>query len=344
MKISVLTIFPEMFDDFQREPVIARAVRRRALELDVVDIRSFAGGSFRHIDDDTYGGGAGMVMRAEPVLDALAAVTDPPPRKAPGAGIADESGAAGGRTNAGSAGEGSTGKSGADGGRTNAGSADEGSTGESGADGGRTNAGSAGEGSTDEGSTGDSGADGGRTNAGSAGEGGTDKGSVPAARRRVILLAPSGHLYTQKKARQFAALDHLILICGHYEGIDARVEPYTDDILSIGDYVLTGGELSAKVVMDSVVRLLPGVLRAESTGEESFENGLLEYPQYTKPAVLKDGQSIPDVLLSGDHEKIRIWRLRESLRRTRDCRPDMLAARDMSEEEMKILRELDPGE
>lgn len=304
MKISVLTIFPEMFDDFQREPVIARAVRRRALELDVVDIRSFAGGSFRHIDDDTYGGGAGMVMRAEPVLDALAAVTDPPPRKAPGAGIADESGAAGGRTNAGSAGEGST----------------------------------------DEGSTGESGADGGRTNAGSAGEGGTDKGSVPAARRRVILLAPSGHLYTQKKARQFAALDHLILICGHYEGIDARVEPYTDDILSIGDYVLTGGELSAKVVMDSVVRLLPGVLRAESTGEESFENGLLEYPQYTKPAVLKDGQSIPDVLLSGDHEKIRIWRLRESLRRTRDCRPDMLAARDMSEEEMKILRELDPGE
>ncbi|MBP3873169.1 MAG: tRNA (guanosine(37)-N1)-methyltransferase TrmD [Lachnospiraceae bacterium] len=219
MKISILTIFPEMFRDFVKEPVIARALGRKIAELEIVDIRSFAGGSFRHIDDDSYGGGAGMVMRCGPVLDALDAVRKP--------------------------------------------------------------------------------------------------GSYTA------VMTPAGRRYTQKTAHEFAALGHLILICGHYEGLDERILNHADGVYTIGDYVLTGGELPAKVVCDSVIRLLPGVLRSEATAEESFEQGMLEYPQYTKPAVFR-GESVPEVLLTGNHERIREWRQKEALRITMERRPDLL--------------------
>lgn len=219
MKITILTIFPEMFCDFIREPVIARALSRRIVELETVDIRSFAGGSFRHIDDDSYGGGAGMVLRCGPVLEALEAV---------------------------------------------------------------------------------------RT-----------------ASSYVAVMSPAGYRYTQAQAHRFAKLSHLILICGHYEGLDERIVNHADGVFTIGDYVLTGGELPAKVVCDSVIRLLPGVLRAEATVEESFENGILEYPQYTKPSDWK-GEKVPEVLLSGDHERIRAWREQEALRITRERRPDLL--------------------
>ena len=219
MKISILTIFPEMFHDFMKEPVIARAIEKEAVRLELVDIRLFAGGSFRHIDDDSYGGGAGMVMRCGPVLDALETVRTP--------------------------------------------------------------------------------------------------GSYTA------VLTPAGRRYTQKQAHAFAKMEHLILICGHYEGLDERILNHADGVFTIGDYVLTGGELPAKVVGDSVIRLLPGVLRQQATQEESFEQGILEYPQYTKPADWK-GEKVPEVLLSGNHARIRAWRHQEALRITRERRPDLL--------------------
>lgn len=219
MKITILTIFPRMFDDFVKEPVIARAIARGIVEMEIRDIKPYAGGSFRHIDDDSYGGGAGMVMRCKPVLEALEAVR-----------------------------------------------------------------------------TSDS---------------------------YTMVMTPAGRKYTQKVAHECSKLRHLILICGHYEGMDERILNHADGIYSIGDYVLTGGELPAKVVCDSVIRLLPGVLRAEATQEESFEQGILEYPQYTKPADW-NGEKVPEVLLSGNHELIRQWRRREALRITKERRPDLL--------------------
>ncbi len=219
MKITILTIFPEMFDDFMKEPVISRAISKGIVELEIKDIKPFAGGSFRHIDDDSYGGGAGMVMRCGPVLEALQSVRTP--------------------------------------------------------------------------------------------------------KSFAAVMTPAGRRYTQKTARDFSKLEHLILICGHYEGLDERILDHADGVYTIGDYVLTGGELPAKVVCDSVIRLLPGVLRAEATQEESFEQGILEYPQYTKPADW-NGEKVPEVLLSGNHERIRQWRREQAQRITRERRPDLL--------------------
>ena len=146
---------------------------------------------------------------------------------------------------------------------------------------------------------------------------------------RVVILSPAGRPYDQKTARRFSAEDHLILVCGHFEGFDHRIYPYADEAVSIGDYILTGGELAAMVVTDSVVRLLKGSLRDGSADEESFENGLLEYPQYTRPAVFR-GQPVPEVLLSGDHEAIRLWRSAQAIRRTEENRPDLLESPDRS--------------
>lgn len=139
----------------------------------------------------------------------------------------------------------------------------------------------------------------------------------------VIILAPAGKPYTQADAHRLAEESHLILICGHYEGMDARIYPHADEQLSIGDYILTGGELPAMVISDSVMRLVKGSIKEESIKEESFEQGLLEYPQYTRPAEY-NGQKVPDVLLSGDHEAIRKWRREEALRITKENRPDLL--------------------
>lgn len=235
MKISILTMFPGMFDSFLMGPVLQRALRKESLQIEIVDIREFAPGSFRHIDDSPFGGGAGMVMRCQPVLDALKSVKD--------------------------------------------------------------------------------------------------EKSLSAA------MSPAGRLFDQKTARRYAQLDHLILLCGHYEGMDERIYRHVDEEISIGDYILTGGEIAAMAVSDAVIRLLPGAIRGESTSEESFENGLLEYPQYTQPAVY-EGEAVPEVLLSGNHEKIRKWRLRESLKRTLARRPDLLEGREMSAEEADIIAEL----
>ena len=237
MTISVLTIMPELFGSFLQAPVIARAIRNGVLEVKIIDIREYAPGSFRHIDDSPFGGGAGMVMRCQPVLDALRACNN---------------------------------------------------------------------------------------------------------KDRTVILSPAGKPYTQKKAHELSSADHLVLICGHYEGMDARIYPHADEQISIGDYVLTGGEIAAQVIIDSIARLLPGSLRAESTQEESFENGLLEYPQYTQPAVY-EGEAVPDVLRSGDHEKIRKWRLQQSLLLTRRMRPDLFEAHVLTEEEKALLAEADDG-
>ena len=240
MKITILTMFPQLFDSFREGPVVQRAIRKGSLELSVVDIKEFAPGSFRHIDDSPFGGGAGMVMRCQPVLDALRSV----------------------------------------------------------------------------------------------------RGSAESFQNTIVAaLSPAGRQFTQKQAHRLSELDHLILICGHYEGMDERIYRHVDEEISIGDYVLTGGEIAAMAVSDAVIRLLPGALRSESTSEESFENGLLEYPQYTQPAVC-EGEAVPEVLLSGNHARIRRWRLQESLRRPMERRPDLLEGRQFTEDESARIEEL----
>ena len=245
MRISILTMCPELLGGFLDSHVVKRAEKLGAGRVRILDIREYAGGSYRHIDDSPFGGGRGLVLRCGPVLDALKA--------------AEEEGRA--------------------------------------------------------------------------------EGLGPAFR---IALVSAGLPYDQKRARSLAGMEHLILICGRYEGMDARIYDHVDLRLSVGDYVLTGGEIPAMAVADSVLRLLKGNLKEGSAEEESFENGLLEYPQYTQPADYQ-GQRVPEVLLSGNHEKIRAWRLRESLRETLEYRPDLLRERDLTPEESKILAELSAG-
>jgi tRNA (guanine37-N1)-methyltransferase len=236
MKISILTICPEMFDSFLQSHIVTRALQLQTAEMEVIDIRSYADGSFRHVDDLPYGGGAGMILRCEPVLSALASARIP--------------------------------------------------------------------------------------------------GSM------TIALTPSGEVYSQKQAAQLAQADHVILICGHYEGMDARILSEVDTELSIGDYILTGGELAAMVVADSVLRLLPGNLKSGSLEWESLDQDLLEYPQYTRPDIYQ-GKSVPPVLRSGDHERIRKWRLRQALLLTRERRPDLFARHVLTPEEKMLLVKAD---
>ncbi|MGQ9687522.1 MAG: tRNA (guanosine(37)-N1)-methyltransferase TrmD [Desulfobaccales bacterium] len=157
---------------------------------------------------------------------------------------------------------------------------------------------------------------------------------------RVILLSPAGRLFDQKTARRLAQLNSLLLVCGHYEGVDERVREFIDEEISIGDYVLTGGEIPALVVVDAVTRLLPGVLGGEGAAEEeSFQTGLLEYPHYTRPREF-EGLRVPEVLLSGDHARIAHWRRREALKRTAALRPDLLARASLSPEDREFLATL----
>jgi tRNA (guanine37-N1)-methyltransferase len=164
-------------------------------------------------------------------------------------------------------------------------------------------------------------------------------------REDVVLLCPQGEPFVHSVAEELAVRDHLILLCGHYEGIDERVrEHLVTRAISIGDYVLTGGELPAMVVIDAVARLLPGALGADEGAQmDSFANGLLEYPQYTRPAEFR-GWKAPDVLLSGHHEQIRRWRRKESLRRTRTARPDLLAGAELTDEDRELLSEIEQEE
>lgn len=218
MRISVLSIFPESFDSFRKTAVVSRAADRGDLVFDCVDIRDYAEGSYRAVDDSPYGGGPGMVMRVDTVSKAISSVR--------------------------------TGKS------------------------------------------------------------------------HVVLLSPKGRVYDQKAAHRFASLEHLVLVCGHYEGFDERVRDYVDEEISIGDFILTGGEIAAQVICDSVLRLLPKSLRQGSAEDESFETGLLEYPHYTHPFEF-EGKSVPDVLLSGNTLEINVWRQKQAIIETIKYRPDL---------------------
>lgn len=246
LEIDVLTLFPPMVEGPLRESIPSRTLERGLAEVRVHDLRQWGIGRHRTVDDYTYGGGAGMVLRPEPVAAALAELRRPD--------------------------------------------------------------------------------------------------SV------VILLDPAGEVFRQPVAHVLAGAPHLVFLCPRYEGVDERIRSMVDRELSIGDYVLTGGELAALVVIDAVLRLLPGAIDEASTTEESFAAGLLEYPQYTRPATFQ-GITVPPVLVSGHHEQVRLWRLRESLRRTLERRPDLLEGRDHSPEERRLLTELrdtpagdEPGE
>jgi tRNA (guanine37-N1)-methyltransferase len=164
--------------------------------------------------------------------------------------------------------------------------------------------------------------------------------SVKASNSQLVYLSPQGKRLDQEKVVQLAQQDHLILLCGHYEGIDERIMSLVDEELSIGDYVLSGGELAAMVVVDAVTRLIPGVLGDDnSSQEESFAGGLLEYPHYTRPRIF-NGEEVPEILLSGHHEQIRLWRKKLSLMRTLLKRPDLLLKREYDQEERKLLEEI----
>lgn len=239
MKITILTIFPEMFESVLNSSILGRARTQGILDIRCVDIRPFSGRKHKNTDDYPFGGGAGMVMLAQPIMDAMASVT----------------------------GEGFCG--------------------------------------------------------------------------RRIYLGPRGRTLSTAVARELAQEKELVLLCGHYEGVDQRaLDTCIDEEISIGDYILTGGELAAMVLTDCVARFIPGVLgSAESPEEESFSDGLLEYPQYTRPREL-NGMEVPDVLLSGDHAKIKAWRRIESLRATKRHRPDLLASAELTDKEKRLLEEL----
>ncbi len=244
MRIDILTLFPEMFRGPFEESIVKRAQERGLVEIHLHNIRDYARDKHRVVDDYPYGGGAGMVLKPEPLFAAVEGLLAHPPQ-------------------------------------------------------------------------------------------GNQEG-VP-----IIMLTPQGRRFTQAVAQELAGWPRLLLVCGHYEGVDERVrEHLATDELSIGDYVLTGGELPAMVVVDAVVRLLPGALgAAEGLVEESFAEGLLEYPQYTRPPVFRDW-AVPEVLLSGHHAEIARWRRRQSLRRTAERRPDVLAQAILSNEDRRWLEEV----
>lgn len=238
MHFHVVTLFPALFDSVIDATMLRKGRERGAIAFTFHDIRQHATDKHRVTDDTPYGGGAGMVMKPEPLVAAI---------EATGSG---------------------------------------------------------------------------------------------AERRHRVLLTPQGRVFDAVAARALAARPSLALICGRYEGVDERVRAHVDEELSIGDVVLSGGEIAALVVIDAVARLVPGVLGcAESAECESFQDGLLEYPQYTRPPEFR-GVRVPDVLLSGDHAAIARWRRRESLRRTLERRPDLVADAELSDEDRRILDEL----
>ncbi|HUF06509.1 MAG TPA: tRNA (guanosine(37)-N1)-methyltransferase TrmD [Candidatus Binatia bacterium] len=239
MRIDVVTIFPELFELPLQTSIMGRAVEQGVATFGVHDLREHGLGRHRSVDDEPYGGGAGMVMRPEPLFAAIEPLRD--------------------------------------------------------------------------------------------------------AGAHVILLDPAGERLTDALARDLARLPHLALVCGRYEGIDERIRTLVDREVSIGDYVLTGGELPALVFIDTVVRLLPGAIQEASHTGDSFADGLLEHPQYTRPESFRELR-VPPVLLSGNHGEVDRWRRREALRRTLERRPDLLEAAPLSDDDRRVLEELRGGE
>lgn len=222
MIISIVTLFPEVFEPILNSSILKRAQTKSKIKFQLINLRDFGDGSHKSVDDRPYGGGAGMILRVDVLSKAIIATRH-------------------------------------------------------------------------------------------------------SQNEKTILMSASGNQFKQQKAQQLSKLDHLIIICGHYEGVDQRfIESYVDEEISIGDYVLTGGEIPAMVVVDAITRLLPGVLeKEEATVEESFNEGLLEYPHYTRPEEF-EGEKVPKVLLSGDHKKIADWRNKKAIEKTKKIRPDLL--------------------
>lgn len=219
MKIDILSLFPNMFNEVFSDSIIKRAIDEGKVEINIHNFRDYTDDPHNKVDDTPYGGGSGMILMCQPIVDCIENIK-------------------------------------------------------------------------------------------------TDKS-------KIILLTPSGIKYNQTLAYDLSKEEHLIIICGHYEGFDERITNYIDMEISIGDFVLTGGEIPAMAIVDSIVRLIPGVINEESTTYESFNDNTLDYPSYTKPRDFR-GYKVPDVLISGDHKKIDLWRKEESIKRTKEKRPDLL--------------------
>ncbi len=238
MNITILTLFPEMFEGFATNSIIKRALGKGVATLKVVNIRDYTKDRYNRTDTPPIGGGAGLIEKAQPIVDALEANK-------------------------------------------------------------------------------------------------TEKSHV-------ILMSPRGKTYSQKTAKEYSKLDDLVIICGHYEGIDERVNSYVDELISIGDYILTGGEIPAMGIADSVIRLLDGAIASESLEDESFNDNLLEYPQYTEPYDFR-GETVPDILYSGNHSAIEKWRRKQSLILTKKYRPDLFDKLTLSKQDLKLMQEAEEG-
>lgn len=239
MRIDILTLFPEMFAPFDTS-IIKRAIDNGDVEIYIHDYREFSKKKSKSVDDYSYGGGAGMLIEVEPIVNCLRSIPN------------------------------------------------------------------------------------------------FDKA-------RKLITNPIGRTYNQEYAKELADLSHIIIVCGHYEGIDDRINNYIDEAVSLGDFILTGGEIAAMAIVDSVVRLIPNVLGNNLSAEiESFDNNLLEYPQYTRPEEF-EGYKVPSILLSGNHENIRKYRRFESLKRTYQLRPDLLEKASLTKEDLKFLELIKQG-
>ncbi|MBP1048249.1 tRNA (guanosine(37)-N1)-methyltransferase TrmD [Enterococcus sp. BWM-S5] len=244
MKIDILTLFPRMFEGPLGESIIGKAVDKDLLSIQVLNFRDYSDNKHQTVDDYPYGGGAGMLLKAQPIFSAIEAIEE----------------------------------------------------------------------------------------------------QAPETKKRVILLDPAGKRFDQTMAEEFSQEEHLVFICGHYEGYDERIRTLVTDEVSLGDYVLTGGELGAMVMVDATVRLLPEVLGNNLSAQtDSHSTGLLEHPQYTRPAEF-NGMAVPEVLTNGNHKLIEEWQLKESLRRTYQRRPDMLEKLELTDQMKKMLQEVEHEE
>lgn len=240
MIIDILTLFPEAINGVINTSILKRALDNNIVKINVIDYRTFSNKKNKRVDDYSYGGGAGMIIEPQPIVDAIRSID-----------------------------------------------------------------------------------------------------GYKSAKK--IITSPIGKTFNQEKAKELSELDHIIIVCGHYEGIDERIMNYVDEAVSIGDYILTGGEIAALAICDSVTRLIPSVLgNDESIETESFDDNLLEYPQYTRPETF-EGYDVPSVLLSGNHEEIRRWRRFKSIERTYKNRPDLLDEEKLTKEDKKFLEEIKKG-
>lgn len=236
MRIDILTLFPDFFEQFLKTSVIGRAIAKEIVKVNIINIRDYSQDKNKRVDDYPFGGGNGLIMKCQPIVSALNA--------------------------------------------------------------------------------------------------------IKTKDAKVFLLSAQGEVYKQKKAKEFTKIEHLILICGHYEGVDARILDYIDGEISIGDFILTGGEIPAMLIADSIIRLLEGSINKDSLVEESFEDNLLEYPQYSQPRNF-DGKKVPDILFSGNHKAIKVWRDKQKIINTLKKRPDLFSYENLSDEMKNIYAQLD---